>query len=66
VSVVAVFIASEENSDIPEVGIEVLDKRGYLDNLKHGWVIWVDTADCHPIVGPISYVYIYMYITVIF
>lgn len=35
-TVVAVFIASEENSSIPGVGVDALVKDGLLNNLKHG------------------------------
>lgn len=35
-TVVAVFIASEENSSIPGVGIDALVKNGLLNKLKHG------------------------------
>jgi acetylornithine deacetylase len=51
VNVVAVFIANEENSEIPDVGVDALEKRGYLKNLKNGWMFWVDTADMHPCIG---------------
>lgn len=35
-SVVAVFIASEENSSIPGVGVDMLVKDKLLDKLKSG------------------------------
>lgn len=35
-TVVAVFIASEENSSIPGVGVDALVKDGLLDKLKQG------------------------------
>lgn len=35
-TVVAVFIASEENSSIPGVGVDALVKDGLLDKLKNG------------------------------
>lgn len=35
-TVVVVFIASEENSSIPGVGVDALVKDGLLDKLKHG------------------------------
>lgn len=35
-TVVAVFIASEENSSIPGVGVDALVKDGLLNNLKQG------------------------------
>ncbi|KAI6656487.1 Acetylornithine deacetylase-like [Oopsacas minuta] len=51
VRVVAVFIASEENSSIPCVGIDQLVKEGLLENLKSGPVFWVDSSDSHPCIG---------------
>nr|GMD74762.1 acetylornithine deacetylase [Ipomoea batatas]GMD81148.1 acetylornithine deacetylase [Ipomoea batatas] len=50
-TVVAVFIASEENSSIPGVGVDALVKDGLLDKLKHGPLFWIDTADKQPCVG---------------
>lgn len=50
-AVVVVFIASEENTMIPEVGIEQLMANGYLDPLKPGPVFWVDSADNQPCIG---------------
>jgi acetylornithine deacetylase len=35
-TVVAVFIANEENSSIPGVGVDALVKDGLLDHLKNG------------------------------
>lgn len=35
-TIVAVFIASEENSSIPGVGVDALVKNGLLNKLKHG------------------------------
>jgi acetylornithine deacetylase len=48
--VVAVFIASEENGSGGNkgVGIDGLDKRGLLDHLKDGTLLWVDCADSKP------------------
>ena len=48
--VVAVFIASEENGSSVNkgVGIDGLDKRGLLDHLKEGSLLWVDCADSKP------------------
>lgn len=51
VAVTAVFIASEENSSIPGVGVEKLMEEGYLDELKGGPVYWVDSADSQPCIG---------------
>ncbi|KAL3497779.1 hypothetical protein ACH5RR_040511 [Cinchona calisaya] len=50
-SVVAVFIASEENSSIPGVGVDALVKDGLLDKLKQGPLFWIDTADKQPCIG---------------
>ncbi|KAI7743991.1 hypothetical protein M8C21_001758, partial [Ambrosia artemisiifolia] len=50
-TVVAVFIASEENSSIPGVGVDALVKHGLLDNLKSGPLFWIDTADKQPCIG---------------
>ncbi|XP_022852934.1 acetylornithine deacetylase isoform X2 [Olea europaea var. sylvestris] len=50
-TVVAVFIACEENSSIPGVGIDALVKDGLLDKLKHGPLFWIDTADKQPCIG---------------
>nr|ABD65618.1 acetylornithine deacetylase, putative [Brassica oleracea] len=50
-SVVAVFIASEENSSIPGVGVDMLVKDELLDKLKSGPLFWIDTADKQPCIG---------------
>nr|XP_016456801.1 PREDICTED: acetylornithine deacetylase-like [Nicotiana tabacum] len=50
-TVVAVFIASEENSSIPGVGVDALVKGGLLDKLKQGPLFWIDTADKQPCIG---------------
>ncbi|KAF5729701.1 acetylornithine deacetylase [Tripterygium wilfordii] len=50
-SVIAVFIASEENSSIPGVGVDALGRQGLLDNLKGGPLFWIDTADKQPCIG---------------
>nr|VDC74430.1 unnamed protein product [Brassica rapa] len=65
-SVVAVFIASEENSSIPGVGVDMLVKDKLLDKLKSGPLLsfffliflscmkllfWIDTADKQPCIG---------------
>lgn len=47
-TVVAVFIASEENSSIPGVGVDALVKDKLLDKLKQGPLFWIDTADKQP------------------
>ncbi|CAL5432338.1 unnamed protein product [Camellia sinensis] len=50
-TVVAVFIASEENSSIPGVGVDALMKDGLLNKLKNGPLFWIDTADKQPCIG---------------
>ncbi|KAK1273950.1 hypothetical protein QJS04_geneDACA012123 [Acorus gramineus] len=50
-TVVAVFIANEENSSIAGVGVDALVKDGLLDKLKHGPLFWIDTADKQPCIG---------------
>ena len=49
-TIVAVFIASEENGSGPNkgVGIDGLDKRGLLSHLKNGVLLWIDCADSKP------------------
>nr|DAD18121.1 TPA_asm: hypothetical protein HUJ06_019584 [Nelumbo nucifera] len=50
-TVVAVFIANEENSSILGVGVDALVKDGLLNKLKHGPLFWIDTADKQPCIG---------------
>ncbi|XP_004511787.1 acetylornithine deacetylase [Cicer arietinum] len=50
-TVVAVFIANEENSSITGVGIDALVQDGLLSKLKDGPLFWIDTADKQPCVG---------------
>jgi len=50
-SVAAVFIACEENSTIPGVGVDKMMECGKLDHLKNGPIYWVDSADCNPCMG---------------
>ncbi|KNA16429.1 hypothetical protein SOVF_089010 [Spinacia oleracea] len=50
-SVVAVFIANEENSAITGIGVDALGKDGLLDKLKDGPLFWIDTADKQPCIG---------------
>ncbi|KAI7729429.1 hypothetical protein M8C21_010267 [Ambrosia artemisiifolia] len=50
-TVVAVFIASEENTSIQGVGVEALMKDGFLDKLKNGPLYWIDAADKQPCIG---------------
>ncbi|KAL2643014.1 hypothetical protein R1flu_010601 [Riccia fluitans] len=50
-SVIAVFIANEENSTTLGVGIDALVKDGLLDDLKNGPLFWIDVADMQPCIG---------------
>ncbi|XP_068305317.1 acetylornithine deacetylase-like isoform X2 [Pyrus communis] len=50
-TVVAVFIANEENSSISGVGVDALVKDGLLSKLKDGPLFWIDTADKQPCIG---------------
>lgn len=50
-AVTACFIASEENSSIAEVGVDMVMKNGYLDHIKAGPVYWIDSADSEPCIG---------------
>ncbi|GLT91209.1 hypothetical protein SLE2022_091090 [Rubroshorea leprosula] len=50
-TVVAVFIANEENSAITAVGVDALVKDRLLDKLKNGPLFWIDTADKQPCIG---------------
>ncbi|WCJ20637.1 Peptidase M20/M25/M40 family protein [Euphorbia peplus] len=50
-TVVAVFIASEENSTITGVGVDALVRDKLLDKLKGGPLFWIDTADKQPCIG---------------
>ncbi|KAG7395575.1 hypothetical protein PHYBOEH_003627 [Phytophthora boehmeriae] len=51
IKVVCVLIASEENTEIPGVGVEELMKSGKIDFIKNGPVIWVDCSDSQPCIG---------------
>ena len=42
---------SEENSSIPNVGVDALLKDGKLEKLKDGPVYWIDASDSNPCVG---------------
>ncbi|XP_004148485.1 acetylornithine deacetylase [Cucumis sativus] len=50
-SVVVMFIVSEENNSIPNIGVERLYADGYFDILQGGPLYWVDTADSQPCIG---------------
>jgi len=51
VSVLGVFIANEENSEIQGVGVDELVKKGMLSKLKNGPLYWIDSADKQPCIG---------------
>ena len=51
VGVACVLIANEENSEIPGVGIDELERRCELAFLKAGPLIWLDSADIGPTLG---------------
>ncbi|CAM9261978.1 unnamed protein product [Choristocarpus tenellus] len=55
-TVLAVFIANEENREIEGVGVDGLHSSGKLDDLgiKNGPIFWVDSADSHPCVGTVG------------
>lgn len=50
-TIVAVFIANEENGMFKGVGVDQLSKEGYLNDLKKGPVFWIDAADSQPCLG---------------
>ncbi|BBN18864.1 hypothetical protein MPTK1_8g06150 [Marchantia polymorpha subsp. ruderalis] len=50
-TVVAVFIANEENSTTLNVGVDALVADGLLDHLKNGPLFWIDVADKQPCIG---------------
>ncbi|KAK6782957.1 hypothetical protein RDI58_020753 [Solanum bulbocastanum] len=50
-TVIAIFIASEENASIQGIGVDALDKDGWFDNLKNGPLFWIDAADKQPCIG---------------
>lgn len=50
-SVVAVFIANEENSSVAGIGVDALVSDGLLDKLKQGPLFWIDTANKQPCIG---------------
>ncbi|XP_006352852.1 acetylornithine deacetylase-like [Solanum tuberosum] len=50
-TVIAIFIASEENSSIPGIGVDALYRDGWFDNLKQGPLFWIDAADKQPCIG---------------
>jgi acetylornithine deacetylase len=50
-SIVVVFIANEENGSFLGVGVDQLDKEGYMEELKGGPLFWIDSADSQPCIG---------------
>eukprot|EP00873_Tetraselmis_striata_P037083 jgi/Tetstr1/457347/TSEL_043950.t1 len=50
-TMVAVFIANEENSKQHGIGVDELVRRGMLDHLRTGPLYWMDTADSQPCLG---------------
>lgn len=50
-TIAAVLIASEENTEIPHVGVDELMVTGKLDFIKNGPVVWIDCADGQPCMG---------------
>ena len=50
-TIVVVFIANEENGAFKGVGVDQLDKEGYMEDLKGGPLFWIDSADSQPCVG---------------
>jgi acetylornithine deacetylase len=50
-SIVAVFIANEENGTFAGIGVDGLAKEGYMNDLKNGPLFWIDAADSQPCQG---------------
>jgi acetylornithine deacetylase len=50
-TIVVIFIANEENGTFKGVGVDQLDKEGYMENLKAGPLFWIDAADSQPCIG---------------
>jgi acetylornithine deacetylase len=51
VTIVCVFIANEENSEVAGVGVDEVIKNGKMAHLKKGFMYWIDTSDTHPCIG---------------
>jgi len=51
VGVASVFIANEENSTVPGVGIDALAAAGELEFCRKAPLFWIDSADVGPTVG---------------
>jgi len=50
-TLVIVFIANEENSEISGIGVDGLVKNGKLDHLRSGPMFWIDASDKQPCIG---------------
>mmetsp|Transcript_6748 Transcript_6748/g.12459 ORF Transcript_6748/g.12459 Transcript_6748/m.12459 type:complete len:503 (+) Transcript_6748:60-1568(+) len=50
-SVIVVFIASEEATSAPGLGVDGLMANGKLEELKHGACLWIDASDSEPCCG---------------
>jgi acetylornithine deacetylase/succinyl-diaminopimelate desuccinylase-like protein len=50
-TIVVVFIANEEESSVPGIGLDYVASQGGLECLAHGPVIWLDSADFGPTLG---------------
>lgn len=46
-----VFIANEEESSVPGIGLDYLAAQGHLEAVTRGPVIWLDSADFGPTLG---------------
>lgn len=55
-TVLAIFIANEENGEIVDIGVDGLHSSGKLDELgiNRGPIFWVDSADSQPCVGTVG------------
>jgi len=50
-SIVVIFIANEECSEITGIGVDKLHEEGYMEELRNGPMFWVDSADSQPCIG---------------
>lgn len=50
-TLVVVFIANEENAEIPDIGVDGLVKNGKMAHLKKGPMFWIDASDKQPCIG---------------
>jgi len=46
-----VLIANEEEAPVPEIGLDYVVDQGHIEELKHGPIYWLDSADFGPTVG---------------